>query len=89
MELQELIQDIVEDASSSLSSRKMSEEDVRQVVITLIKSLKEEVDPEQGLSLSPSSTGDTMLGLTIGYLILIFLGITSFIIIAISDKENK
>ena len=46
MELQELIQDIVEDASSSLSSRKMSEEDVRQVVITLIKSLKEEVDPE-------------------------------------------
>lgn len=46
MDLQELIQDIVEDASSSLSSRKMSEEDVRQVVITLIKSLKEEVDPE-------------------------------------------
>ena len=46
MDLQELIQDIVEDASSSLSSRKMSEEEVRQVVITLIKSLKEEVDPE-------------------------------------------
>lgn len=46
MDLQELIQDIVEDASSSLSSDKMSEEDVRQVVITLIKSLKEEVDPE-------------------------------------------
>ena len=46
MDLQELIQDIVEDASSSLSSRNMSKEDVRQVVITLIKSLKEEVDPE-------------------------------------------
>ena len=46
MDLQELIQDIVEDASSSLSSRKMSKEDVRQVVITLIKSLKEEVDPK-------------------------------------------
>ena len=46
MDLQELIQDVVEDASSSLSSRNMSEEDVRQVVITLIKSLKEYVDPE-------------------------------------------
>ena len=46
MDLQELIQDIIGDVSSSLSSDKMSEEDVRQVVITLIKSLKEEVDPE-------------------------------------------
>ena len=46
MDLQELIQDIIGDVSSSLSSDKMSEEDVHQVVITLIKSLKEEVDPE-------------------------------------------
>ena len=46
MDLQELIQDIIGDVSSSLSSGKMSEEDVRQVVITLIKSLKEEVNPE-------------------------------------------
>jgi len=46
MDLQELIQDIIGDVSSSLSSRKMSEEEVRLVVITLINSLKEEVDPE-------------------------------------------
>ena len=46
MDLQELIKDLIDDTSSSLSSRNMSEEDVRQVVITLINSLKEAVDPE-------------------------------------------
>ena len=46
MDLQESIKDIVDDVSSSLSSDNLTEEDVRQVVIALIKSLKEEVDPE-------------------------------------------